>query len=500
MGRYGARLPTGVMRLSHGGNKVAAGSLASSSVESLMPEFSSEAATLDLPRLRAAFDGRVIGPGDPGYDQARTLFYGGWDRRPGAIVRPADAAQVAQVVTMARELGLELAVRGGGHSNAGHSTTEGGIVLDLSGMTALDIDLGGRTAWAQGGLTAGAYTAAVGAHGLATGFGDTGSVGIGGITLGGGVGFLVRKHGLTIDNLLAAELVTADGQVLEVDDQTHPELFWAIRGGGGNFGVATRLRFRLHELASIVGGMLLLPATTEVIAGYVAAAEAAPEELSGIANVMVAPPLPFIPAAQHGQLVVLALLAYAGDAEAGERALAPFRALAEPIADMVQPMPYAGLFEPAEEIEVVEESARSLFLDRFDGAAAEAVIGHLEASTATMAVAQLRVLGGAMARVPAEATAFAHRDRPYMAAVGCIYEDVADRPAHHAWADAFAAALRRDSRPGVYVNFLSDEGPERVREAYPGPTWDRLVEVKRRYDPDNLFRLNQNIPPAPGPA
>ena len=465
-----------------------------------MPEFSSEATTLDLPRLRAAFDGRVIAPGDPGYDQARALFYGGWDRRPGAIVRPSNAAEVAQVVTMAHDLGLELAVRGGAHSNAGHSTTEGGIVLDLSGMTALDIDVEGRTAWAEGGLTAGAYTAAAGAHGLATGFGDTGSVGIGGITLGGGIGFLVRKFGMTIDSLLAAELVTADGQVLEVDDDHHPELFWAIRGGGGNFGVATRLRFRLHELASIVGGMLLLPGSPEVIEGLVAAAEAAPEELSGIANVMVAPPLPFIPTAQHGQLVVMALLAYAGDAEAGGRALAPFRALAEPIADMVQPTPYAGLFEPADEIEVVEESARSLFLDRFDRAAAEAVVEHLRASTAPMAVAQLRVLGGAMARVPAEATAFAHRDRRFMAAVGCIYEDAADRPVHHAWADGFAAALRRDSRPGVYVNFLSDEGPDRVREAYPGPTWDRLVEVKRRYDPGNLFRRNQNIPPASGPA
>ena len=314
-----------------------------------MPEFSSEATTLNLPRLRAAFDGRVIAPGDPGYDQARALFYGGWDRRPGAIVRPSNAAEVAQVVTMARDLGLELAVRGGAHSNAGHSTTEGGIVLDLSGMTALDIDVEGRTAWAEGGLTAGAYTAAAGAHGLATGFGDTGSVGIGGITLGGGIGFLVRKFGMTIDSLLAAELVTADGQVLEVDDDHHPDLFWAIRGGGGNFGVATRLKFRLHPLDGIVGGMLLLPATTEVIAGYVAAADAAPEELSGIANVMVAPPLPFIPTAQHGQLVVLALLVYAGDAEAGERALAPFRALADPIADMLAPMSYPEMFPPEEE-------------------------------------------------------------------------------------------------------------------------------------------------------
>jgi FAD/FMN-containing dehydrogenase len=460
----------------------------------------SSTTSISIPRLRDSFDGRVVAPGDPGYDQARKVFYGKFDRRPAAVVRPSNAAEVARVVVLAAETGVELAVRSGGHSLAGHSASDGGIVLDLADMHALDIDAGGRTAWAETGLTAGAYTATVGAHGLATGFGDTGSVGIGGLTLGGGVGFLVRKHGLTIDNLLAAEVVTADGRVLHTDADSHPDLFWAIRGGGGNFGVATRLKFRLHELASIVGGMLLLPGSPEVIEGLVAAAEAAPEELSGIANVMVAPPLPFIPAAQHGQLVVMALLAYAGDAEAGERALAPFRALAQPIADMVQPMPYAGLFEPADEIEVVEESARSLFLDRFDRAAAEAVVEHLRASTAPMAVAQLRVLGGAMARVPAEATAFAHRDRRFMAAVGCVYEDAADRPVHHAWADGFAAALRRDGRPGVYVNFLSEEGPERVCEAYPGPTWDRLVEVKRRYDPGNLFHRNQNIPPASGPA
>jgi FAD/FMN-containing dehydrogenase len=460
----------------------------------------SSTTSISIPRLRDSFDGRVVAPDDPGYDRARKVFYGKWDRRPAAVIRPDSAEEVAQVVTLAAETGVELAVRSGGHSLAGHSASDGGIVLDLSELTALDIDAEGRTAWAGTGLTAGAYSAAVGAHGLATGFGDTGSVGIGGLTLGGGVGFLVRRHGLTIDNLLAAEVVTADGRVLHTDAETHPELFWAIRGGGGNFGVATRLKFRLHELPSIVGGMLLLPGSPEVIEGLVAAAAAAPEELSGIANIMVAPPMPFLPPSAHGQLVVMALLAYAGDDEAGERALAPFRALAEPIADMVQPMPYAGLFEPAEEMEVVEESARSMFLDRFDRAAAEAVVEHLRASTAPMAVAQLRVLGGAMARVPAEATAFAHRDRTIMAGVGSVYEHAADRPAQDAWADGFAAALRRDSRPGVYVNFLSDEGPERVREAYPGPTWDRLAEVKRRYDPDNLFHRNQNIPPAPGPA
>jgi FAD/FMN-containing dehydrogenase len=461
-----------------------------------VPLSSSSTTSVPIAQLRSSFDGRVTGPGDAGYDQARKVFYGKWDRRPAAVVRPTSAQEVARVVTLAAESGSELAVRSGGHSLAGHSVSDGGIVLDLAELTALDIDLDSGTAWAQTGLTAAAYTAQVGEHGLATGFGDTGSVGIGGITLGGGVGFLVRTHGLTIDNLLAAELVTADGQILEVDDERHPDLFWAIRGGGGNFGVATRFKFRLHELPSIVGGMLLLPGSPEVIEGLVAAAAAAPEELSLIANIMVAPPMPFLPASAHGQLVVMALLAYAGDAEAGERAVAPLRALAEPLADMVQPMPYAGLFQGGDEIEVVEESARSLFCDTVDATAAKAVVEHLRASTAPMAVAQLRVLGGAMARVPVEATAYAHRHRRMMAGVGCVYEQAADRPVHDAWADEFAAALRQGD-PGVYVNFLSDEGPARVREAYPGPTWDRLVEVKRRWDPGNLFRRNQNIPPGP---
>jgi len=453
----------------------------------------SSASTIEIPRLRAAFDGRVTAPGDPGYDQARTIFYGGFDRRPAAIVRPADAAEVAQLVNLARDRGLELAVRGGGHSLAGHSTSDGGIVLDLSALTAIQVDPEARTAWAQGGLTAGAYTEAVGAHGLVTGFGDTGSVGIGGLTLGGGVGYLVRSQGLTIDSLLAAELVTADGRVLQVDAEAHPELFWAIRGGGGNFGVATRLKFRLHELPSIVGGMLLLPATAQVIADFMAAAEAAPEELSAIAAVMAAPPMPFIPPERQGELVVLAMLAYAGQAEAGQRAVAPFRALADPIADMVRPMPYAGMFPPEEEFHPTA-AGHTMYLDRVDGTVADTILEHIQASDAAMRAVQLRALGGAMARVPVEATAFAHRHSRIMANVAAFYEGPADRDRRQAWVDGLAAALHQDD-DGAYVNFLGDEGPERVRQAYPGPTWDRLVEVKRRYDPDNLFRRNQNIPP-----
>ena len=292
--------------------------------------------------------GRILTPEDPGYDAARTVFMGDVDRRPALIARPTDAADVARVIALARDSGAELAVRGGGHSPAGHSASDGGVVLDLRGLRELDIDVAGRTAWAGAGLTAGEYTTAAGEHGLATGFGDAGSVGIGGITLSGGVGFLVREHGMTIDQLLAAEIVTADGRVLEVDAERHPDLFWAIRGGGGNFGVVTRLRYRLHDVSEFTGGILVLPASADVLDGFLAEAEAAPDALSTIANVMGAPPMPFLPAEVHGRPIVLAMLAWTGDAAAGERALAPFRALAEPLADMLRPMPYAGMYQPVD--------------------------------------------------------------------------------------------------------------------------------------------------------
>ncbi len=454
-----------------------------------------DSATFSVSDLRAVLSGRVITPDDPGYDQARTVFYGGIDRRPAVIARVANAADVSRVVSLARDARLALAVRSGGHSLAGHSVSDGGIVLDLADMKALHIDVERRTAWAETGLTAAEYTSAAGAHGLATGFGDTGSVGIGGITLGGGVGYLVRKHGLTIDDLLAADVVTADGRLRRVDAQTHPDLFWAIRGGGGNFGVATRFQFRLHPVDTIVGGMLLLPATPGVIAGFMAAAEAAPEELSTIANIMPAPPMPFVPAEHHGRLAILALLAYAGPVEAGQRAVAPFRALAAPIVDMVRPMPYPQIYPPDDPGYHPVGATRSLFVDAVDDRVAETIVDHLRASTASMAVAQLRVLGGAMARVPADATAFAHRSRRIMVNVAALYGRPDEAPVHEAWATAFAAALRQGG-PGAYVNFLGDEGEARVREAYPGPTWDRLRAIKRRYDPANLFRLNQNIPPA----
>jgi FAD/FMN-containing dehydrogenase len=449
---------------------------------------------ISIRQLRTDVRGRVIAPDDAGYDEARTVFLGDVDRRPAVIVRVADAADVATVIAVARDTGLELAVRSGGHSNSGHGVCEGGIVLDLSDMKALDIDVAGRTAWAETGLTAAEYSAAVAAHGLATGFGDTGSVGIGGITLGGGIGYLVRKHGLTIDDLLAAEVVAADGKLLRVDADNHRDLFWAIRGGGGNFGVATRFQYRLQEVPEFVGGMFLLPATADVIAGFIAAAEAAPEELSTIANVMPCPPMPFVPEEDHGKLVILALMAYAGETEAAERALAPFRALATPIADLLKPMPYPEIYPPVDDEYHPLAISRTMFVDTIDLPVAETIVEHLEASDAAMRVAQLRVLGGAMARVPANATAFAHRRSRIMVNVASFYEGPKDRQQRADWVDGLTAALRQDDR-GAYVNFLADEGDERIRAAYPGSTWDRLCEVKARYDPTNLFRLNQNIPP-----
>ncbi len=365
-------------------------------------------------QLGPDFAGRAIIPGEGDYDETRTVFPGGIDRHPAAILRPLDAYEVARVVSVAREAGAELSVRGGGHSAAGFGVNDGGLVVDLRDMRGLDIDVAAGTAWADAGLTAGEYTEAAAMHGLATGFGDAGTVGIGGITLGGGVGYLSRAHGMTIDNLLAAEVVTADGEILEVDDQRHPDLFWAIRGGGGNFGVATRLKFRLHEVDEVVGGMLMLPATAETLSGFVAAADAAADELSTIANVVPAPPLPFVPAERHGELVIMALLCHCGLREEGEAALEPFRSLAEPVVDTLAPIPYPKMYPPEQEDYHPSAVIRTMFLDRVDEATAGTIVDRLRSSDAAMRVTQLRVLGGAIARVQADATAFAHRDSRVM--------------------------------------------------------------------------------------
>jgi FAD/FMN-containing dehydrogenase len=451
--------------------------------------------TATIPQLRE-LRGRVITPADAEYDAARRVFGGAIDRRPAVIARVADSKDVAAVISYARESGLELAVRSSGHSGAGHGVIDGGVVIDLRDLKALAIDAGQRTAWAETGLTAVEYTKAAEAHGLVTGFGDTGSVGISGLTLGGGIGYFARKHGLTIDDLIAADVVTADGQLLRVDAHSHPDLFWAIRGGGGNFGVATRFQLRLHPLDSFVGGMLMLPATVDIIHSFVAEAERAPEELTAIVNVMPAPPMPFVPAEHHGKLIVLAFVAYAGAVEASQRALAPFRALAKPIVDMVRPSLYSEIYPPEDPNYHPIATGRATFMDVIDRRAVETIVEHLEASTAPMRVAQVRVLGGAMARIPDDATAFAHRTRRMLVSFAAVYPRPEDESVHAPWVEKFMGAVRGEQR-GAYVNFLNEDGAARIREAYPGRTWDRLAAIKARYDPTNLFRHNHNIPPKP---
>jgi FAD/FMN-containing dehydrogenase len=447
------------------------------------------------PQTAPDLTGQVLAPGDPAYDEARTVFAAHVDHRPAVIARVAGPDDIARVIAHARETGAELAVRGGGHSPAGHGVSDGGIVIDLSALRAFELDAAGRTAWAGAGLTAGAFTAAAGEHALATGFGDTGSVGIGGITLAGGIGFLVRKHGLSIDSLLAAEIVTADGRLRRVDAQSEPELFWALRGGGGNFGVVTRLQYRLHPVGTVVGGLLCLPATPEVIAGFVAAADAAPDALSTIASVLLAPPLPFLPEALHGTPMVLAKLVHAGDRAAARRDLAPFRALAEPAADLLRPMRYPELL-PVEQWPTAAMVARTSFAGGIGLRQAEAILERVGESLAPMAACELRVLGGAMARVPSDATAFAHRRSKMMLNVAAFYDPAtSERAEHAAWAAGLSAELH-DGDPGAYAGFLDDEGEARIRAAYPDATWERLAAVKAAYDPDNVFRLNQNIRPA----
>jgi FAD/FMN-containing dehydrogenase len=447
--------------------------------------------------LRGSLRGRLITPSDTDYDAARTMTMGGIDARPALIARVSGPDDVTRVISAARQTGADLAVRSGGHSAAGHSTTDGGIVIDVRDLSAFEPDLEQRTVWAGSGLTAGEYTTLAAAHDLATGFGDTGSVGIAGITLGGGVGYLSRLHGLTIDSLLAAEIVTAEGQVLHVDAESHPDLFWAIRGGGGNFGVVTRFQYRLHSLAQVVGGLLVLPATPETVAGFMAAAEAADDALGTIANVMTCPPMPFLPEEHHGTLVILAMLCWAGDPALGEAAVAPFRALATPLADMVAPMAYPGMYPPDDPDYHPTAVALTSFVDHIGDAEAELILERLAASDAPMRAAQLRVLGGAIARVPVDATAYAHRANRIMVNVAAFYEGADDRPAKEAWVKGLSGALYQGD-DGAYVNFVGDEGEARVRAAYPGPTWDRLRAVKARYDPDNVFRRNANVPPAGG--
>jgi FAD/FMN-containing dehydrogenase len=444
--------------------------------------------------------GELLRPGDPGYDDARRGYNLLHDHRPAVIARPVDGVDVARALELAAGAGLEVAVRSGGHSLAGYGGTEGGLLLDLSAMRAVEIDPAARVAWVEAGVTAGQLTEAAAAHGLVVPFGDSPDVGVGGITLGGGVGWLSRKLGLTIDSVEGVELVTADGQVLQVDAEHHPDLFWAVRGGGGNFGVVARFRYRLHPIGEVLGGALVLPATGEVIRGAVDLADAAPDELTTIMLVTRLPPLAMVPPEAQGRLGMLITLVWCGDLDAGERVLGAFRGLAPPIADLVGRRPYRSMYELLPEAPPsVTNITYSFAADELDGAAIGSILEALDEpslrSTEALAAVELRVLGGAVGRVPVDATAFAHRRRKLLCSVVAagFAEDDSDR--HRRWVRSLADALRHLAK-GAYLNFLDAADEARLHETYPDGTYQRLAEVKRRYDPSNRFRRNLNIRPA----
>ena len=450
-------------------------------------------------RLAGQLRGGLLLPDDHGYDAARRGFNSLHDRRPAVIVRPVDGDDVARALEFASGAGLEIAVRGGGHSLAGYGSTEGGVLLDLSAMQAIHIDPAARVAWVEAGTTAGQLTATSGAHGLVVPFGDSPTVGVGGITLGGGVGWLSRKLGLTIDALAGVEIVTADGQLVTADEQTRPDLFWAVRGGGGNFGVVTRFRYRLHPIGTVLGGALFLPATHEVIRGVLDLADAAPDELTTISLITRLPPLSIVPPEMHGQLAVLITLVWCGELEAGERFVDRFRALAPPIADLLHPRPYPEMYELIPEApQWITNITYSFAADELDDAAIGSILQQLEEpnlpSTQALAAVELRVLGGAISRVPVDATAFAHRQRNLLCSVVAAGFAEADTDRHRRWVQSLSGAIRYLAK-GAYLSFLDAADEPRLHEAYPDSTYRRLVEVKRRYDPTNLFHRNLNIRP-----
>ena len=449
--------------------------------------------------LASALKGRVVTPRHPDYDALRLASLANADaRRPAAVIRVANAADVAAVLNFAQATDLPLSIRSGGHSVVGHSTNDGGLVIDLRDLNAIVIDEPARTAWCGAGLTAGEVSRAVEQHNLIIGFGDSGTVGIGGLTLGGGIGYMIRKYGLTIDNLLAAEIVTAGGDILMVDETRHPDLFWALRGGGGNFGVVTRLKFKLHALPSFVGGPMVFAPTAEVIAGFTALSAAAPEELSTIGYLMPLPPAPFVPAEMHGKLAFVGMLAYAGDPAGAAEALAPFRALAKPLADLVRPAPYSSVYDldPPPEFRPAV-AIRSRYVETLSLADAQHILERMNACDAPMKMAQIRALGGAFGRVPANATAFGHRDAKLLVAFLAMHAPMPQEVAKYdRWAADALAVLPAGGTAGAYVNFLADEGTAGLAAAYPAATWNRLRQVKRQYDPENIFRRNQNVPPA----
>ena len=454
-----------------------------------------------LGELEDTLRGQLVRPADPGYDQARAVWNATHDKHPALIVRCAGTADVLRAVEFARTEGLEVAVRGGGHSIAGFSSSDGGIVIDLSPMKGIRVDPAGRRAVAQAGVTWSELDHETQAFGLAVTGGLVSSTGIAGLTLGGGFGWLLRRYGLACDNLVSADVVTADGQLVTASEHQHQDLFWALRGGGGNFGVVTSFEYRLHPVGPIVfAGPVFYPVESAVgvLRGWRDLAATIPDELTTIANLLVAPPLPFLPEAVHGRPVLAVIGLYAGAVDDGERAMQPLRTLGEPIADLMGPMPYVAMQSLLDPLwgPGAQNYFTSALLDRLDDATIDTLLARHAAGTAPVRELHLYQGGGAMGRVPADATAYAHRDAAYVLEIIARSPERDGFEQHADWARTTHRTMDPWATGGGYVNFTSEPGQDKVRAAYPPDTYARLVAVKDRYDPANLFRLNQNIHPS----
>jgi FAD/FMN-containing dehydrogenase len=449
--------------------------------------------------LRARVTGPVTTPEDPGYDEARRVYNFMIDRHPAAVVQCADPADVAAVVRHAAETGTELAVRGGAHSVPGFGTADGALVADLSGLSSVTVDPSRRTARAGGGVTWGRFNEATGAHGLATTGGVISTTGISGLTLGGGIGYLARAHGLTCDNLLSAEVVTADGEMVTASQDENPDLFWALRGGGGNFGVVTEFTFRLHPVAEIYGGPMFFELSDgpEVLGYFNEYIRTAPREYGGFPAFQIAPPLPFVPPDRVGEPFVAVVSCWTGSVQDGEKVLQGFRDVASPVAEHVGAMPYAALNSAFDAL--VPRGLQHYWKAAYvRDLTAEAIRTHMEHGSRVPVVnstVHLYPINGACHDVPAGATAFGHRDANYAVVIAGMWPDPADNEANTAWVKEYDAAIAPHSQGGGYVNFASADDQPKVAENY-GVNYPRLQEVKRRYDPGNLFHLNQNIQPS----
>jgi FAD/FMN-containing dehydrogenase len=452
-----------------------------------------------LTKLSDAIKGRVLGPDNSGYDEARQIWNAMIDRRPAVIVQPANGDDVAPAIKFARENALEISVRGAGHNIAGNAISNGGLTIDFSQMKQVRVDPAKKRAYVEAGATLGDLDAATQRHGLATPVGINSTTGIAGLTLGGGFGWLTRKHGMTIDNLISAEIVTADGKKSRASEQDNPELFWALRGGGGNFGVVTQFEFALHAVGpEILAGLLVFPfaQAKQILTRYRQLANGAPEDLSVWVVLRQAPPLPFLPQNIHGKEVVVLPIFYAGPAAEGQRLIDQLRAFGDPHGEHVGTQPYAEwqkAFDP-----LLTPGARNYwkshnFTELSDGAI-DSIIEYAGKLPSPQCEIFIGHIAGAANHVAADAMAYGHRDVKFVLNVHARWESTAEDRSCIDWARAFFKATKPYASAGAYVNFMTEDEGERVTAAY-GSNYDRLAQLKKRFDPENVFHLNQNIKP-----